>query len=263
MLAFLAAQGPSSRKPGPHPPALPSTCPPPSCRRRTRHLTLRCPASTSLARALPGKAATSNPPSANLQLRPVIQRRHMASKPKPSCPMAAASLPKRPLSPTRPILSGSTTPCPPAQSPAPDGGDSWNWVSGNPAPFSGPYSRIRPATGRHRAPAFLTGPPPRWPSDRRRAAMPTSISIQPIRPPKSCSNGMTGPGNIARIGAPIASVGHSRHDRPPILGPLPATGQWVQLKVPASLVGLEGSIVNGMAFSALQRHGPPGMPPAC
>jgi hypothetical protein len=33
------------------------------------------------------------------------------------------------------------------------------------------------------------------------------------------------------------------------MGPLPPTGQWVQLKVPASLVNLEGRTVNGMAFS--------------
>jgi hypothetical protein len=33
------------------------------------------------------------------------------------------------------------------------------------------------------------------------------------------------------------------------MGSLPATGQWVQLKVPASQVNLEGSTLNGMAFT--------------
>jgi hypothetical protein len=33
------------------------------------------------------------------------------------------------------------------------------------------------------------------------------------------------------------------------MGALPAPGQWVQLKVPASQVNLEGSILNGMAFT--------------
>ena len=37
----------------------------------------------------------------------------------------------------------------------------------------------------------------------------------------------------------------SRH----YMGPLPATGQWVQLTVPASVVALEGSTLNGMAFT--------------
>jgi hypothetical protein len=33
------------------------------------------------------------------------------------------------------------------------------------------------------------------------------------------------------------------------MGPLPAAGKWVRLQVPASLVGLEGHTVNGMAFT--------------
>ncbi|HET9711451.1 MAG TPA: RHS repeat-associated core domain-containing protein, partial [Pyrinomonadaceae bacterium] len=33
------------------------------------------------------------------------------------------------------------------------------------------------------------------------------------------------------------------------MGPLPAAGSWVRLEVPASLVGLEGHTLNGMAFS--------------
>lgn len=33
------------------------------------------------------------------------------------------------------------------------------------------------------------------------------------------------------------------------MGPLPATGQWVKLSVPAAQVGLEGRVVNGMAFT--------------
>jgi hypothetical protein len=37
----------------------------------------------------------------------------------------------------------------------------------------------------------------------------------------------------------------SRH----YMGPIPATGQWVQLQVPASTVALEGSTVSGMAFT--------------
>jgi len=33
------------------------------------------------------------------------------------------------------------------------------------------------------------------------------------------------------------------------MGPLPAAGQWIRLEVPASQVGLEGSVLNGMAFT--------------
>src|SRR5437588_2781915 len=34
------------------------------------------------------------------------------------------------------------------------------------------------------------------------------------------------------------------------MGPLPAAGQWVQLRVPASQVNLEGRTISGMAFTA-------------
>ena len=37
----------------------------------------------------------------------------------------------------------------------------------------------------------------------------------------------------------------SRH----YMGPLPTAGQWVRLEVPANVVGLEGKIVEGMAFT--------------
>jgi hypothetical protein len=33
------------------------------------------------------------------------------------------------------------------------------------------------------------------------------------------------------------------------MGPVPATGQWIKLQVPASQVGLEGTTVSGMSFS--------------
>src|SRR4029453_15447267 len=33
------------------------------------------------------------------------------------------------------------------------------------------------------------------------------------------------------------------------MGPRPALGQWVRLEVPAALVGLEGRVLNGMAFT--------------
>jgi hypothetical protein len=33
------------------------------------------------------------------------------------------------------------------------------------------------------------------------------------------------------------------------MGALPATGGWVRLSVPASLVGLDGQALNGMAFT--------------
>ena len=40
-----------------------------------------------------------------------------------------------------------------------------------------------------------------------------------------------------------------RHNSRRFMGPLPAVGKWVRLEVPASLVGLEGRTLNGMAFA--------------
>jgi hypothetical protein len=34
------------------------------------------------------------------------------------------------------------------------------------------------------------------------------------------------------------------------MGPLPATGQWVQLRIPASTVNLEGKTATGLGFTA-------------
>jgi hypothetical protein len=38
------------------------------------------------------------------------------------------------------------------------------------------------------------------------------------------------------------------------MGPIPASGQWVRLEVPASYVGLEGKLVKGMAFGIYQKN---------
>jgi hypothetical protein len=38
------------------------------------------------------------------------------------------------------------------------------------------------------------------------------------------------------------------------IGPLPAAGQWVRLVVPAARVGLEGSTLNGMAYTLFSGH---------
>ncbi|HXL81271.1 MAG TPA: hypothetical protein VN951_10380, partial [Pyrinomonadaceae bacterium] len=56
-------------------------------------------------------------------------------------------------------------------------------------------------------------------------------------------------GHRAYWGANNISLGSDGTDSQRFIGPLPATGQWVRLEVPASLVGLEGHVLNGMAFS--------------
>jgi phosphatidylethanolamine-binding protein (PEBP) family uncharacterized protein len=50
-------------------------------------------------------------------------------------------------------------------------------------------------------------------------------------------------------GANLINWGTNGTDSRRYMGPLPPTGQWVRLEVPASVVGLEGKAVSGMAFT--------------
>jgi len=50
-------------------------------------------------------------------------------------------------------------------------------------------------------------------------------------------------------GANLIPFGVDGTDSRRYMGPLPVTGQWVRLEVPASLVGLEGAEITGMAFT--------------
>ena len=49
-------------------------------------------------------------------------------------------------------------------------------------------------------------------------------------------------------GADLTNWGINGTDSRRYMGPLPATGQWVRLEIPASAVGLEGAAISGMAF---------------
>jgi hypothetical protein len=50
-------------------------------------------------------------------------------------------------------------------------------------------------------------------------------------------------------GANIIGWGTDGTNSRRFMGALPPAGQWVRLEVPASLVGLEGRVLNGMAFT--------------
>jgi len=130
-----------------------------------------------------------------------------------------------------------------------DGGDSWNWVSSNPVPFSGATAHQSAiASGSHQhyfdnATATLaigTGD-----------VLYAYVYLDPNNPPSEVMlqwNDGTWE-HRAYWGANSLGYGTdgtaSRH----YMGPLPALGQWVQLKVPASQVNLEGSTLKGMAFT--------------
>jgi len=128
-------------------------------------------------------------------------------------------------------------------------GDSWKWVSSNPAPFAGRLahqSAIKAGSHQH----FFYGATATLAVSTNNTLF-SYVYLDPANPPSELmfqwSDGFTwehraywGANNIA-----LGTDGTASRRR---VGPLPAAGRWVRLEVPASLVGLEGSALNGMSF---------------
>jgi hypothetical protein len=130
-----------------------------------------------------------------------------------------------------------------------DGGDSWNWVSTSPTPFSGSLEhRSANAPGAHQHYfANATGTLTIGTGDvlyayvyLNPATMPSEIMLQ-------WYDGTWD--HRAYWGANLLSDGVDGTPTRRYVGGLPAAGQWVQLKVPASQVNLEGRTISGMAFT--------------
>ena len=138
---------------------------------------------------------------------------------------------------------------PPGALPGTDS-EPWNWVSSNPAPNSGSLAHQSTlASGPHQhyfynstatlnvgvgdtLYAWVYLDP---------ANMPSEIMLQ--------WNDGTSWDHRAYWGANMLAWGANGTASQYPAGSLPAGGQWVQLKVPASAVGLEGKSLNGMAFT--------------
>jgi hypothetical protein len=130
-----------------------------------------------------------------------------------------------------------------------DGGDSWTWSATNPTPYSGALDlQSSVATGEHQiyfANASAT------------LAVPTGgtlyayVYLDPANPPQEVmlqwNNGSWE--HRAYWGADDITWGTDGTASRYSMGALPATGGWVRLTVQASLVGLEGQTLNGMAFT--------------
>ncbi|HZZ56337.1 MAG TPA: hypothetical protein VFE31_00805 [Opitutaceae bacterium] len=128
-------------------------------------------------------------------------------------------------------------------------GESWHWVSRNPQAYSGAVAHQSAlAAGLHEH--FFNY-----------AAQPLAIGaadnlfayvyLDPAHPPAevmlSWNDGSWD--HRAYWGADRIGYGVPNSSGRRYLGPLPPTGQWVRLEVPASVVGLAGRSVTGMAFS--------------
>jgi len=130
-----------------------------------------------------------------------------------------------------------------------DGGDLWNWVSSNPAPVSGTtasQSSIGPGLHQH----YFTSATQKLtvnPGDTLYAYVYLDPANLPSEIMLQWSDGSWE--HRAYWGANNISYGVTGTASRTNAGPLPAAGQWVRLEVRAAQVGLEGSTLDGMAFS--------------
>ena len=138
---------------------------------------------------------------------------------------------------------------PAGATPGSDGGDSWNWVSANPAPCLGSLANQSAiASGEHQH--FFTGATATL-SVGTGDVLYASVYLDPANMPSELmlqwSDGTWD--HRAYWGADNLSYGTPGTPGRVYMGALPTGGQWVQLQVPANKVNLEGSTLSGMAFT--------------
>ena len=130
--------------------------------------------------------------------------------------------------------------------------ETWSWVNASPSPYSGSAAHQSVvAAGLHQhyfQNAPLAGQLPVNTGDTLfayvyldPANLPSQIMLQWRRDSSWEQRAYWGANNI--------NWGINGTNSRRYMGPLPPAGQWVRLEVPASQVGLEGKILNGMAFT--------------
>jgi len=126
----------------------------------------------------------------------------------------------------------------------------WNWVSPNPTPISGTLvHQETAAAGIHQH--FFYNADTGLNIDTGDTLF-AYVYLDPTDPPNEVMlqwrNGSSW-NHRAYWGANLIKWGTDGTDSRRNRGPLPAAGGWVRLEAPASMVGLEGVTVNGMAFT--------------
>ncbi len=133
--------------------------------------------------------------------------------------------------------------------------DGWNFISASPAPYSAALS--------HQS-ALLSGPHQHFFHSATQTLSVNSgdslvayVYLDPASPPREVmlqwyENGSWD--HRAYWGENLLPWATNGSAGLQYVGPLPATGQWVRLEVPARQVGLENKIVNGMAFTLFDGH---------
>ena len=128
-------------------------------------------------------------------------------------------------------------------------GDGWTWISANPTPFSGSLAhQSNIFSGEHQhyfysATATLTV--------NTGDTLIAYVYLDPANVPSEVML-QWNDGNWehrAYWGANNIPWGVNGTNSLRFMGAVPAAGQWVRLEVPANLVGLEGHVLSGMAFT--------------
>jgi len=135
--------------------------------------------------------------------------------------------------------------------PGSDGGDSWNWVSASPLPYSGSLASQSNLTAGEHQHYFDGATSKLLPNTGDK--MIAYVYLDPTNPPTEImlqwNSDSLGWNHRAYWGANNIAWGTDGTQSRRFMGALPATGTWVRLEVPASQVGLESQSVNGMAFT--------------
>lgn len=128
--------------------------------------------------------------------------------------------------------------------------DAWNWVGSNPTPYSGTLAHQSAiAAGVHQH--MFTGATQTM-SVGSNDVLYCYVYVDPANLPSELMlqwNDGSSYNHRAYWGANDISFGTDGTTSRQYMGPIPAAGQWVQLQVPASAVGLQGATVSGMAFT--------------
>ncbi|HWA10522.1 MAG TPA: glycoside hydrolase family 9 protein [Opitutaceae bacterium] len=138
---------------------------------------------------------------------------------------------------------------PASAAPLADGGDSWNWISADPAPVSGALAH-QSSLGAGLHEHFFNYANPALAIDAGDVLF-AYVYLDPANPPSELMLSWNSDGweHRAYWGSNAINYGTDGTAGRHYVGALPAVGQWVRLEVAASQVGLEGQSVTGMGFS--------------
>jgi Zn-dependent metalloprotease len=130
-------------------------------------------------------------------------------------------------------------------------GGSWNWVSTNPAPYSGSLAHQSIlAAGVHQHYFTNAAAPMQVPAGGTLYAY---VYLDPANPPRELmlawNAGSWDWEHRAYWGENLINKGTNGTNSRRYMGPLPATGEWVRLEIPASAVGLDGAAITGISFT--------------